>query len=411
MDRKFKHMIFTLSGILFIVIVLGGCVTAPKVMIDLNLASPVKPTSVNTQYAVLQWCIESDEGKLLEINKERAKQIQFDAGTLIFLDWYEKIALKYPFLQIMEGDLFFTENVENEELVQEAIDWIERPIEIHADLDEAKSFFWAKNLEESGFPFWLEEIKGSLILPEIKYGDRGLALKRLKKYGENYRVKKIIAVAKKSAGKRQFLEAYNQLRNRANDYPTNIELLDYLDETADLLIKQKIQLIIESRLSKVENSISNFNTASEDLKTTEQLILDTELITNKFIAACEADPPLLNALQKKNRDKIEVLQKDIASSRAKLWQQEISRLAAKKYYWSAYQLFKQRIEESESFASVVKNEVNNLLWQSYVGIIPDSISHFLEVGEKEMADAERHGITLILCNMADNLLLFANKIV
>ena len=251
--KRIKH--FSVLSLISVLIIsyFSGC-ASPKVTIDLTMSTPIRPDSARSQWAVLTWCLETSEGQFLGLDTELAEKVRMDTGIMIFQNWCNDIALEFPFLKLMNGDLFFTGNVEDKTLIQKAVDKLERPIPIKPSLVATRGFFWAKNIADSGYPIWVRENEDALFLPEGKHGNRGLALKRLKEYAEAYIVGEIIMVAEAFAAKNHYQEAYEQLRGKANYYPNNSELLDYLDEVADLLSKQKLQSIIQNNLLVNEHS-------------------------------------------------------------------------------------------------------------------------------------------------------------
>ena len=107
-----RFSVLSLMSVL-IICFFSGCAMSPRVSIDLNMSTPIKPDSVHSQWAVLTWCLETDEGQFLGLDTGLAKKIRMDVGTIIFQNWCNDVALEFPFLTLMNGDLFFIEHRAN----------------------------------------------------------------------------------------------------------------------------------------------------------------------------------------------------------------------------------------------------------------------------------------------------------
>ncbi len=389
-------------------LLISSCVTTSAVRVELGTAAPVYPPTAESQWAVLTWMLESDEGQLLSFDREQAEAIRHKTGYVVFTNWSQRMAAEFPFITVLNGDLFFTGGQADNDVLMEAIDKLERPIPVLATVDESLAFSWATGLYNSGFRLWLDDNINDLTLPEGRYGNRELAIKKLKKANEAYIVQRITAEASQYSARSEYRSAFDILRKRVSDFPENETLLQQTAVVAERLVDSQLQGFVQSHIRPVQTSLAKLAGNAAEFANSGVLVDAAE---KAFLSLFNSwnDDSFLTAALEKNGQKFDQVHKDLAVSRVTFWQHEIKNLTAKDHYWRAFNQFKTRFEDASQYASPTRELITARLWQEYLAVLPSAVNHFLVTGKREMENAERFGTALILFDMVGKYIAFARE--
>ncbi len=388
------------AGLFFFLTLIAGCMTSPSRVRVTLYPEPVYPPHAESQWAVLTWLLESDEGKLINFDRELARKMRDDSGLVVFAKWCRQIQAEYPFLQYLNGDLFFNNNVRDTKKLIQALDVLDQPIRVIADLDESYSFSWVKNLRNSSYKSWLREFGNDLYLPDEKYGNRYLATRNLKKTHEIFIVQTTIEKVDKLIAQGQIEDGFNLLVVKLRDFPENANLLTTTDTVADQLIKMKVEQIRKSTISEITITLGKLtdNSSKAEMIACEQQISAMENSFQSLYQSWLDNSAVVNALVK-NEAILQSLLREIGSIRATIWQVELQHLVNAQQFWKSFVLFSSRLSEIALFDSTRKSVASEILWQKFLAIYPQIKKKLLDTAQQEIENGERHGVALIICQM------------
>jgi hypothetical protein len=358
---------------------LAGCMSTPTGPITFG------PSEAPSAWAVLKWRIEQSPTDLDAQSKlEQAEQV-------VFAEWVGDLAKRFTFVsrEAQTGrprlDGSRAGSMKPSELLA-ALGALDVPITVAASKEQCLGFGWARGwqVRDGRFAQWFDLNKNGLCLG-APYDDQRRQLQTEFRQAAGELAERLLTDIQGLIDKREHGKAFESMKAARPALAGTGK-----EGSLEALMQGVAAHLVLADIAKVREA--GYDTPENNLRTEKELYARRD--------AWQADQDLVNAFAAaESQAEFAKLQKDIGFARGKHWQQELQDLAGKKYYWTMHLQQQRRLAEAGGLEPAVGVGVSAALWEKYTALLPDAFAHFVATAKKERADADRHGLAIILCTM------------